>query len=100
VAPPHGRGKIGAALPAAVLFRLALFQPRDKSFTAPEFNRVAVYELPGLLDCLGIDIAAERLKVDKMPVEPDGISPIICHPHLSHRRLRENIIAVGFRSVS
>jgi hypothetical protein len=76
------------------LFRLALFQPRDESFTAPEFDRMAIRELPGPLDCPGIVIAAERLEVDKMPVESDGISAVICHPHLSHQLKPGKIIAV------
>ena len=82
------------AAPTDGLFRLALFQPRDESFTAPEFDRMPIHELPGPLDCTGIVIAAERLEVDKMPVESDGISPIICHPDLPHQLKPGKIVAV------
>jgi hypothetical protein len=79
----------------AALFRLAPFQPRDESLTAPEFNRMAVHELPGPLDGVGIVIAAERLEVDKVPVEPDGISAVICHPDFPHRRMSANVRCRG-----
>src|ERR1700720_4135357 len=76
--------------PTDGLFRLARFQPRDESFTAPKFHRTAIHELPGPLDCNGIVIAAERLEVDKMPVESDGISPVVCHSDLPHAGCTEH----------
>ena len=34
----------------------------------------------GLFDCLGIVGANQRLKSQEVPVVPDDVSPILCHP--------------------
>jgi hypothetical protein len=34
----------------------------------------------GLLDCLSIVRTNQRLKAIEMPVAPDGVGPVLCHP--------------------
>jgi hypothetical protein len=94
-AKPARRAKVKGRPTDAASFRLAPFQPRDESLTAPEFNRMAIHELHGPLDCVGIVVARERLEVDEVPVEPDGISPVICHRDLPHQRMPGNVGAVA-----
>jgi hypothetical protein len=54
-----------------------------KAISAPYFDIVDIQQALGQFDCLVVGIANDGFESDKMPVRPDGISPVLCHrsPH-------------------
>jgi hypothetical protein len=59
---------------------LAWPKPDHHAFAAPKLNVVIDDKTPGLLDCLFVVGANQRLASDKMPVSHNGIRAIFCHP--------------------
>jgi hypothetical protein len=57
-------------------------QPSDEARAAPELDGVTVDQPPGPLDGLGVIPANQRFESYEMPVAPDGVSSVLCHPHL------------------
>jgi hypothetical protein len=53
-----------------------------QAFPTPKLYIVNVDKALGLLDCLGIVGANQRLKSQEVPVVPDDVSPILCHPRV------------------
>jgi hypothetical protein len=62
-------------------------QAFNETAAAPKLNVAPINQALGLVDCFVIVDADQRLVTYKMPVAPDGISPVICHlrkPPLTH----------------
>jgi hypothetical protein len=59
--------------------------PDHKTWAAPKLNVLAVNQSLGFLDCLGIVGARQRLKSNEMPINANGVRPVLCHPGLFQR---------------
>jgi len=62
-------------------------QPEDEAGSAPKLNVVPIDKTFGLVDCLGIVSAKQPLETHKVTVNPNGVRPVLCHPHLSNQRM-------------
>jgi hypothetical protein len=56
--------------------------PDHKTWAAPKLNVLALNQSLGFLDCLGIVGARQRLKSNEMPINANGVRPVLCHPGL------------------
>jgi hypothetical protein len=64
-----------------ILLRRGL-QSNDEALATPEFYIVKVDKAHGLRNRFGIVGANQRLKSHEMPVVPNDVSPILCHPRV------------------
>ncbi len=70
-------------------------EPNDEAGTAPEFNVVTVDELLGLFGRLAVAAADKRFVSYEVPVSPNLIRPILCHPSPFTIGVFENTIPMG-----
>jgi len=57
-----------------------LIDPDNEANAAPKFDIVTFDKTLRLLGCFNVVGAIQRLDGDLVPVGPDGISHILCHP--------------------
>ena len=57
-------------------------QPSDEPHAAPKLDGMTVDQPPGPLHGLDVIHANQRFESYEMPVVPDGISSVLCHPRL------------------
>ena len=57
-----------------------MFQSDNEAPAAPKFNILARKQLLGALDGISIVRAIQRFEPDKMPIRPDCIGSVFCHP--------------------
>ncbi len=62
---------------------LLLSKPHDEAIAAPKFDVVTFDQLPRPLGGFNVIGAIQRLESDMVPVGPDGISHVLCHPWCS-----------------
>jgi hypothetical protein len=58
------------------------FQPRDETLPAPNLNVVAVNHALRLGNGLAVVATNQGVKAYEVPVTPNDIGPVLCHPNL------------------
>ena len=64
--------------------------PRDEAGATPKLDIATIDEALGLLDCIAIVGANQRLKSYEMPVVPNGIGPVFRHAPPSRFSMAED----------
>jgi hypothetical protein len=63
----------------------------NEARAAPKFDVMPIDKARGLLDGFGIVGANQRVEPNEMPVAPDGVGAVLCHPDCPHYRLVNSI---------